>query len=294
MITADDLTYADPADPPLRRTVIKAMEAATGKQRLWRLYSEYRAETAAGAGNAESFWQAALRKLRVTVDFDPAQLAKMPKAGPLVVVANHPYGVLDGLILAALIGRVRADYRILTHAVLCRAEEVRAHVLEVDFSGTAPALQTNLRTRKAARDMLRAGGCIAAFPAGGVSSVPRLTARRAADRAWQPFIARLVRECGATVVPIYFDGQNSRLFQVMSRLSMTLRTALFLREITAKMGSRIAVKLGDPIAFDELAAIRERGALCAELRRRTYALGGIDTIPGQPAYRMQPTPSRGG
>ncbi len=284
MLDAKNFTYADPYDLPIRRAVIRGIEAVTGKPRLWRLYREYCRES--GEPGA-AFWETALCKLELTVDYDREQWAKIPRQGPLVVVANHPYGVLDGLILSSLISRMRNDYRVLTNSVLCKVDAVQDHVLPIDFSRSPEALRTNLATRKAARALLVEGGCIAVFPAGGVSAIPRFTAQRAEDRAWQPFIGRLIRDSGATVLPVFFDGQNSRLFQFFSLVSPTLRTALFFKEVADKIGGCVRVEIGDPIPFDQLSRIGDRTALCEELRRLTYAVGGIDSPKAPlPAYRL--------
>ena len=108
----------------------------------------------------------------------------IPKTGPLVVVANHPYGVLDGIAICWLVAQVRKDFKILINNVLCRAPEMAAHTLPVDFDATPEALQTNLTSRKQARQTLDAGGVVIVFPAGAISTTPRLLARRAEEVDW--------------------------------------------------------------------------------------------------------------
>jgi putative hemolysin len=214
-------------------------------------------------------------------------LSKIPKTGPLVVVANHPYGVLDGLILNQMMSRVRNDYKVLTNSVLCQAEETRDHLLEIDFSGTEAALATNLQTRKAARELLKSGGAIAVFPAGGVSSIPTWKDKVAQDTEWQPFIAGLIQGAQADVVPLFFEGQNSRLFQLASVFSSTLRLSLFFKEVVDKIGWSVGVQIGSVISYNDLAHLNDRTALCHHLRKETYRLGGMDTLPPAKAvYRL--------
>jgi putative hemolysin len=190
-----------------------------------------------------------------------------------VVVANHPYGVLDGIVISWLVEKVRNDFLVLTNAVLLRAPEVQAFVLPVDFSPTEEATQTNLKSRAAARDHLAKGGCVVIFPAGGVSTAPdRLGRMPAVDAPWQPFTAQLVHRGKATVVPICFMGQNSRIFQIASHLSATLRLSLIFREVKNRIGTSMAVAIGAPIPYAGLAAIKDRQALADELRAKTYAL----------------------
>lgn len=288
MLDAKSFTYASPSHLPWQRFLIRTIERLTGQLKVWRLYREYQNETE----QYDSFWDAAIKKLDVTVDYDQTKLNNIPKTGPLVIVANHPYGVLDGLIINCLISHRRSDYKVLTNSVLCRAPECEGDLLPIDFEETAEALKTNLDTRKKAREILKQGGCIVVFPAGGISSIPSWRDKVAQDNAWQPFIASLVMGAQADIVPVFFEGQNSRLFQIAGLLSPTLRLSLLFKEVADKIGARIGVVIGDKIPFSELAHIQDREALCHELRMRTYKLGGMDTLaPAKAAYRIDATKS---
>jgi putative hemolysin len=271
-------SYADPAQSPVRRKVIRLIEVATGQRELKEMYLDNQRHPVP----SESFWQAAVRRLRLDVTYNPATLACMPKTGPVVVVANHPYGVLDGIVISWLIEKVRSDFLVLTNAVLLRAPEVRDFVLPVDFSETEAARETNLRSRALARAHLDKGGCVVVFPAGGVSTAPdRLGRKPAIDAPWQPFTAQLIQRSKATVVPFCFHGQNSRLFQIASHVSLTLRLSLIFHEVRNRIGTAFPVAVGMPIPFAELSHLKDRQALVGELRQRTYALAG-PTPPEKP------------
>jgi putative hemolysin len=261
-------SYAEPAFPLVKRALIRAIERVTGQPRLKRLYLEYRHKAIA----EESFFSAAIRLLNLDIRFDAAKLAGIPTSGPCIVVANHPYGVLDGLAIGWLMEKARQDFLILTHALLLNAPEVRPYLLPVDFSGSDAALQTNLETRAIARRHLDQGGCIVLFPAGGISTAPdRLGRHRAVDAPWQPFTAQLVQRSGATVVPIFFGGQNSRLFQIASHLHQALRLSLIFKEVHDRIGTMLPIAIGDPISPQTLSGIGRRD-LAADLMARTYAL----------------------
>jgi len=262
-------SYASPLDPPVKRGLIRLVEVATGQPKLKRMYLENQRHPRLG----ESFFAAAVRKLKLDVQFNPAQLAAIPETGPVVIVANHPYGVLDGIVISWLVEKVRRDFVVLTNAVLMRAPEVQDFILPIDFSEAPEALETNLKTRAAARAQLERGGVVVVFAAGGVSTAPDRWGRRpAVDARWQPFVSQLIQRSRATVVPIWFGGQNSRLFQIASHVSQSLRISLIFREVKARIGATLPVEIGKPVPFADLAHLRDRQALADHLRALTYAL----------------------
>lgn len=262
---ASDFTYASPADAGWRRALIHAIEQLTGKPRLWRLYADYCRGPA-----VENFFFEAVERLALNVAVDERDLARVPRNGPLVVVANHPFGVIDGIVMGYLISRVRCDFRILVNSVLYRLPELHRYLLPIDFAETREALRGNIETRRQALGDLAAGRCIAIFP-GGTVSTAKPPNGVAVDPEWKPFVGRLIQEGEATVVPFFFEGQNSRLFQWASRISMTLRLSLLFREVVNKIGSELPVRIGEPVAFDALAGFEDRRQLTDHLRSLTYA-----------------------
>ena len=173
-----DFSYAATFRSRPRRIAARAIERVSGQRRLKRLYEHYRAHPRPG----EPFWEAAIRLMQLDVRHDAEQLANIPAAGPLVIVANHPFGVLDGLVLCALIGRVRRDFKLLVHAALYQAPEAMPDLLPLDFSGGRNAARTILESRAAAMSHLKTGGCLLVFPAGGVATTRSVLARRALRR----------------------------------------------------------------------------------------------------------------
>ncbi|HEY1632492.1 MAG TPA: lysophospholipid acyltransferase family protein [Rhizomicrobium sp.] len=266
---ADTFSYAAPEDPKLKRFLIRLIERMTGQPHLKRIYDAHRTQPVPG----ESFWDSAIRRLDLRIAVNEDALAKLPKTGPLVIVANHPFGVLDGIIICQLVSRVRSDFRVLTNAVLTKAEEIKDHLLPIDFSETQEALETNLKSRAAAKHHLLAGGCLVVFPAGAVATTPTIWDKNATDAEWKNLTARLILQSKADVVPVYFAGQNSRLFQLASHVSMTLRLSLLFKEVHDRIGTEVPVRIGEVIPHSALAAINDRELFMEYLRKETYRLG---------------------
>jgi putative hemolysin len=271
-------SYSSPDQPWLQRAVIQGVELAGGRARLKKLYRAFENEHSTGQ---ESFFEAAVRLLRLRVDYAAERLDRTPRTGPVVFIANHPYGVLDGIILTWLASRVRPDVKVLAHSALCQAPGTAANLLPIDFAPTDAGRDRTLRSRLAAMAHLKEGGAIGIFPGGGISTTERPLGGPAVDLPWAPFTAKLIQQARASVMPLFFAGQNSRLFQLASHLSMTLRLSLIFHETAKRIGTTMQVRIGEPIAYADLAAMRERMALVEELRRVTFALAQPGDLPGR-------------
>lgn len=264
-------TYAAPEDSAARRAVIRAIERATGQPHLKRLYDEFQDDLAAGRSD-DDFFTAGVRKLELDLVYDEARLLAAPKTGPLVVIANHPFGVLDGIVICHLMLKLRRDFRILSNSALYRVPEIYDWLLPIDFNETPQALETNLKSRSEARRFLEQGGALIVFPAGGVATTQGAFSAKAVDAEWKPLTARLILQGKAPVLPVFFHGQNSRLFQIASQISMTLRLALIFREVHRRIGTRLSVKIGETIPFEKIAEIGDKKAIMAFLRDRVHHL----------------------
>ena len=263
-------TYSHPGQSPFRRRLIRAVERLSGRNRLERLYRDWqqrpRAET--------SIFAEAMAELGLRIEFAAGSAAAVPQAGGLLVIANHPFGIADGLAIGDLISRVRGDVKLMVHSALCQPPEARDVLLPVDFAAGAEARRTSAATRKAAVDWLDAGHVLAIFPAGGVSTAPRPMARRAADAEWHPFVARLAGRPGVQVLPVFIEGQNSRLFQIVSHYSYPLRAALVIRETLRRRGGAVRLAVGAPLRLE---GDGKAGAV-QRLRAAVFGLAG----PGGP------------
>ncbi len=271
MKEAPKLSYAPYFDHPLKRGMVRTIERLSGQPYLQRLYETYRADLA-----HEPFFEAAVKLLDLDVQFNASRLSQIPTTGPLVIVANHPFGVLDGLLVSWLVSLRRTDFKVLTNAVLDGAPEAREWLLPIDFAGTKEAQATNIATRAESLERLRNGECIIVFPAGGVSTSPTPFSRSAVDDTWKPFTAKLITRSEASVTPIFFEGQNSRLFQWASHVSIELRLALIFREVKRRVGTAIPVHIGETLSPDVLANAGKRHDLMNFLRAQTYGMAPVD------------------
>ncbi len=267
MEEAPKLSYAAYFDHPLKRRMVRTIERLSGQPYLQKLYETYRQHLA-----EEPFFAAAVRLLNLDVKFSSARLAEIPSAGPLVIVANHPFGVLDGLLISWLVSLRRTDFKVLTNAILDGAPEARDWLLPIDFAPTKEAQATNIATRAECLERLNAGECIIIFPAGGVSTSPTPFSRTAVDDTWKPFTAKLITRSQAHVTPIFFEGQNSRLFQWASHVSIELRLALIFREVKRRVGTAVPVHIGETLTPTRLARAGKRHELMHFLREQTYGM----------------------
>ncbi len=264
------LTYSNTFDSPLHGRIIRALEWMTGKMTIVRRVREFERR---GAPSGQAFWPATMDVMGIDLQTPAAQLARIPAKGPVVFVANHPHGLVDGMILADLIGRVRDDYRILTRSLLTGIDQSAAsYMIPVPFPHEPDAQRKMIEMRNAAMDHLSEGGLVALFPSGVVATSKTMFGP-AIEAEWNVFTAKMIRRSGATVVPCFFPGSNSRWYQIANRLSPVLRQGMLLHEVVHAFDKPQAPVIGQPILPQEA---EERGrdprAFMTWLRAHTLAL----------------------
>lgn len=265
---ARQMTYASVARSRRGRAVIRVVENMTGRFGLIRRAAGYEHYLTAG----RAFWHAITERFGLSLDVVGGSLDDIPSTGPLILISNHPYGILDGLIMGHILSGLRGEFRIVAHRVFAQAEVMKQVILPIDFDETEEAMRANIKTRAAALEFLADGGAIGVFPGGTVSTAARPFGKPM-DPVWRNFTARMIAKSGATVVPIYFEGHNSRLFQLASHLHYTLRMALLIKEFRARIDTPVRLVIGKPIPAAEIAARKsDAKALMDFLRKATYDL----------------------
>ncbi len=266
--SARDISYAYSAQTRGGRAMIRMMENSTGRLKLIKRAKGYEHEVAAG----RDFWEVMRERYGLTLDVIGGSLSNIPTTGPLIMIANHPYGILDGLMMGHILSQTRGDFRILAHQVFRKAEDLNRIILPISFDETKEAVKLNLQTRKTALEYLAQGGAMGIFPGGTVSTAERPFGTPL-DPGWRGFTARMVARSQAAVVPVYFDGHTSRLFQIASHMHVTLRMGFLIREFKKRVGTPVQVVIGEPIDRDALdSRAKDTKALMDFLRHSTYSL----------------------
>ena len=248
------------------RWLVPMLERGVGLHKLADVYhhSVFLSQT-------DEFWRAGLRSLEMTYEIASGDIERIPAEGPVVLVANHPFGGIEGLILADLMRRRRPDSKVMASYLLSRIPELHeVFVLVSPFEGDAAAQRNTRGVRESLRFLLE-GHALGIFPAGTVSHL-HLGQREVSDPEWNPSTAWLVRRAKATVVPIYFHGKNSSFFQAAGLIHPLIRTALLPREMLRKRRLCAPVHIGTPLKWDKLEAFDSDRDLSDYLRLRTYLL----------------------
>ena len=267
---AREISYSNGAGSRGGRAMIRLIENTTGRLSLIRRARGYEDDVAEG----RDFWEVICSRYGIGLDVVGGSLEAIPSTGPLVLVSNHPYGILDGLTMGRILSERRGgDFRVLAHRIFRRAPDLEKIILPVSFEDTKEASAQNLATRAEALRYLGAGGAIGIFPGGTVSTSARPMGLPL-DPAWRTFTAKMIARSNATVVPIFFEGHNSRLFQLASHVHSNLRLGMLLRAfVEPLLGSIGRVVVGQPISHDDLKALRtDPKAMMDFLRRATYDL----------------------
>ena len=253
------------ANKPLLAPMTGALSKLLKLERLDRLCQESR-QTASGI----SFIDETLHRLGVTVHLTDEDRSRIPVKGATVVVANHPYGFIEAAALTSLLASIRPDVRLMANSILGQMPDVRPWLILVDPFGGESANRANRRGLREAIAWLQQGGMLVIFPAGEVSHL-HFRHPGIHDCEWNRTAAALIKRTGAAALPMFFDGNNSALFQLAGIVHPRLRTALLPREFFNKQGHVLQVRVGHTVPASQMESLDDAQAT-ELLRHRTYWL----------------------
>lgn len=265
-----ELSYANESDPLLKRMVIRTVENLSGRDKYVEMYKIWRSDV---VGKSDRVFSRMLELIKIDLSVKGNWPPKDLPEGPVVMIANHPYGIADGIAVLALAEQLGRPFKVLINDQLLKIPEMKPYSLPVSFEETKEALAINMATRNEALRLLKEGVTIVIFPAGGVATAPKGFGQ-AEDLPWKMFPAKLIQSAKASVLPIYFEGQNGWLFHFVSRFSLTLRLSLLIREFCQLSGETIYSNIGQIVPWDELSRIPDRKAILQYIYDCVFALGG--------------------
>ncbi len=263
------LTFAESGASPAKAGLIRVIEWFTGKVTLLRIANRFEKT---GRFYENTIWEKALEILDITLVCSKEDVKRIPATGPVVIVANHPFGFVDGLVLANLVCQVRTDLKILTRAFFASVPDIKENMVAVAFPHEVDSNKKNIAVRKEVMEHLADGGVVILFPAGRVATSNTMFGP-AEEHDWNPFTAKMILKSRARVVPVYFPGQNSRWYQIVQLFSPTLRQSLMMHEIKRAIGKPQKPVVGAPIGRDDIDpwVMNPRGFM-VHLRGLTLAL----------------------
>ena len=263
------LTCVQPNDSMLRKFVVNRLELILGIGEIEAIYLDLKRK----GFNIETFFGDALKQANITVNHLGISPQAINTIGPTVYLANHPFGILDGMVLCDIAAQNKGNLRILINARLCQDEDLAPHFLPIDFNESKNATKTNIRSKQLALQALADDIPLLVFPSGMVSTADKFGFGSVVDGPWTTFTAKLIRKSKATVVPVHFAGCNSRKFHIASHIAVALRTGLLMHEALKRFGSSVDVTIGEPLQWAQLESFGNRRELTDQLYRTVQQLG---------------------
>jgi len=274
-----------PWSGPLTQALGSLVERLLGLTRINRIHQSISGIQASG-----EFFGQALAALNVGHAVSGADVNKIPGAGPLVVVANHPFGAMEGLVIAKLLLDRRQDLKILGNFLLCRIPELAPLVLPLNPFGVRSSVRSNAATFRQAVRWLNGGGCLLVFPAGEVAHLK--PGAGVVESPWSSHVGAIVAKTRAPVLPVFVPGRNRMVFQLFGLIHPRLRTALLIRELLSQRGRRIRLFIGKPVAWEKLKTFATPERITAYLRFHTFFLRNRHRTPSSRLLPLGPTMAR--
>ncbi|MDJ0781497.1 MAG: 1-acyl-sn-glycerol-3-phosphate acyltransferase [Desulfosarcinaceae bacterium] len=225
--------------PLWQRLLMRAIEQTTGKRKLIRIYQKIVDQDETGL----SFWDRAITQLELQIKINGNPLDSIPRSGPLLIVSNHPFGQIDGLVLGYVLNQVRPDFKLVAWDILNVSDYFKEVILPISFKDEYASKRSNLLTLKDAIKHLKRGKAVAIFPA-GETALSNGILGKAKDAQWKKFTSKIVKATDTPVLPVFFHGQNSRLFQIIGNFNLNLKLSMFFHEICNMIGKDVTLTIG--------------------------------------------------
>ncbi len=194
---------------------------------------------------SNNFWKKTLDILKI--NYIAENVDNIPKAGSSIIVANHPFGLLDGLIICSIICDIRKDYKILINDEVSQIDQIREYLLPIKFSKLTEDIKKNIISKKKAIEHVNSNGILITFPSGEVAT-SSLIFNEANERRWKPLIGSIINKTNAAIIPVRFFGKNSLFFQTIGFVNNNLRRILFIRELLNKKNQTFKLSIGKKIS----------------------------------------------
>ncbi len=251
----------------LARIFRKPLEKLIGLEELNQIYYK-----ACQLPDEECFCERLLKVMNIELEIKAGALEKIPREGAVLITSNHPFGGIDGIVLLACLRRGRCDVKAMVNYMLSVIPEMREMFIYVDPFDRASSPRINLRPMRECLTWLKEGHLLFVFPSGEVSSYDKQK-RMIRDPDWNPGIATLARKTDATVVPMFVNGSNTKLFNLAGMIHSRLRTVLLPRQLINKYNKKIKIEIGSPVILKELQDnFKTSEELLQYIRLRTYIL----------------------
>jgi putative hemolysin len=221
---------------------------------------------------SNNFWKRSLEILNIK--YTIKNVERIPKQGACIVVSNHPFGILDGLIVCSEIAKLRNDYRVLINEELTAINHIRDYLFPLRLDMSKDAAKINIKSKNDAIEFINKGGLVIIFPSGEVATSEKLF-KKAVEKEWKPIIGSILRKVNCKILPIYCHGQNSFLFQLTGIINYKLRRILFARELINKSNKKFNAECGE-LLESQLFHQLENYQIAKNLRSETLKIADLN------------------
>lgn len=263
-----EISFATADLPGWQRKAVSLIEKCLGKKQLMQKYHHF-LETNTGP---EEFWDDVVDCLQLSVSTFGRDFSGVPESGPLVIVANHPFGLIDGAAICWLLSKRRKDFKVILWDVFKKKNNGEDYFLPLDLAEHCKeARRQNIQVRKTAIKHLQEGNAVLIFPSGSAER-PTSLFGKPYELPWLPFTEKLILASEASVLPVFVHGHNSRTFHLASTFSETLRRAMFFYEIKRRINTEVELTLGEVVQFGQIEDWRKAQNVIPTLRDLTMSL----------------------